>query len=395
MPARRPRSSAALLTLAWLGAIFALYWAQQLIVPVAFGLLLALLLRPAMRKLRRWKVPEVIASFLTVGGVAVLFVVGMLALAGQGQRWLADAPQMIARLEGMMPRGAGPIGDFMKASEAVRDLTKSQQAKDSDSEPVPVVVESGESAVAFLGASSHFVAAAVIVFVLAFFLLAFSDTLLRQAIAAFPSFTEKRNVVELVHNVESGISRYLGTITLINIGLGIATTILLVILQIPNPILWGVLVATANFIPHVGAFICMGVLFVVGAVAHESLWYGLVVVGAFALLTTAESYFITPLTLSKSLQLSPLAVILFVLFWGWLWGIAGGLMAAPFLAILKIVCDQFVSLSSYAAILGGETINNDVADRAAARAYNDPPPTGAQVVAPRLFARSEGSGRSS
>lgn len=365
---QRPRSNVPLLVIAWIAVIGAMYWAQQLIVPVAAAILLALLLRPAVRKLKRWRVPETISSFLAVGAVALLFILAVYTLAGQGQTWVAQAPRMIERVQAMLPRGSGPIGDLAKATEAVRELAKAENA----SEPIPVVVHSNESAFALLGASGHVVAAAVIVFVLAFFLLAFSDTLLRQTIAAFPSFAEKRNVVELLYNVESGISRYLGTITVINIGLGVATTLLMLVLRIPNPILWGVLVTTANFIPHVGAFLCMAVLFVVGAVAHESLGYGVVVVLAFALLTTAESYFITPLVLSRSLQLSPLAVIVSVLFWGWLWGIAGGLMAAPFLTILKIVCDQFVSLRSYSAILAGEAYS-EPPDQAATKPYLNPP----------------------
>jgi predicted PurR-regulated permease PerM len=110
-----------------------------------------------------------------------------------------------------------------------------------------------------------------------------------------------------------------------------------------------------NYVPHVGAIVCEVVLFFVAAVAHESLWYGLGAAGAFFAITTIESYLVTPLVLSRSLQLSPLAVILSVLSFGWLWGIAGGLMAAPLLAIAKIVCDEFPSLQSAGMILGGES----------------------------------------
>jgi predicted PurR-regulated permease PerM len=77
-----------------------------------------------------------------------------------------------------------------------------------------------------------------------------------------------------------------------------------------------------------------------------------VVAGCFAVITFIESYFVTPMTLSKSLQLSPLAVILAVLFWGWLWGISGGLMAAPLLAVAKIICDQFEVTRPLGVILG-------------------------------------------
>jgi predicted PurR-regulated permease PerM len=204
---------------------------------------------------------------------------------------------------------------------------------------------------------------------LSFFLLSFSDTLLKQAVESRSSFGEKRSVVSLLHKVENGVSRYLATITIINTGLGVVTAATLWMLQIPNPLLWGVMAATLNYVPHVGALICMAVLFLVGAAAHESLWFGAAVAGAFAVLTAAESYFVTPLVLSKSLQLSPLAVILSVLFWGWLWGIAGGLMAAPLLAIAKICCDEFEVLRPLGLVLSGET-----AATAGAAASQEPVP---------------------
>jgi predicted PurR-regulated permease PerM len=113
--------------------------------------------------------------------------------------------------------------------------------------------------------------------------------------------------------------------------------------------------ATLNFVPHVGAFACMAVLFFVGAVARESLWFGVGVVTVFSVITSLESYLITPFVLSRSLQLSPLAVIIAILVLGWMWGMAGGLMAAPLLAVVKIVCDQFNSLRTLGVILGGES----------------------------------------
>jgi predicted PurR-regulated permease PerM len=347
----RPKSSWALIVLAWLAAVVALYLARDMIIPVVLAVLLALLLRPLFRWLQRWQLPDVLASFIVVFAVAALFVGAMLTVANQGQSWLAEAPKLVKRVGQMVPQGSGPIGNWAKATEAVRDLTQTDPAN----APLPVEVHSNEPAFTVLGASGHFVGAAMIVFVLAFFLLSFSDTLLKQAVESRPSFAEKRNVVSLLHNVENGVSRYLATITLINAGMGVATAITLWLLQIPNPLLWGVMAATLNYVPHIGALVCMGVLFLVGAAAHQSLWYGAGAAAAFALITSVESYFVTPLVLSKSLQLSPLAVILSVLFWGWLWGIAGGLMAAPLLAIAKICCDQFEALRPLGHVLSGET----------------------------------------
>lgn len=347
--------------LAVLAILAALYVARDVLVPIAFAVLLALLLRPFLRRMQRLHMPDLLSAFILVALVASLVAVGTYMLAGQAQRWLAEAPQTIQRVSQMVPKGPGTLANLQKTTQAVEELTQSQKTD----QPVVVVVQSSDIVHTLLGVSGHVVGAAVIVFVVAYFLLAFSGTLLRQAIGARPKFIDKRNIIELVQNIENGISRYLLTITTINIGLGIVTALAMWVLGIPNPILWGVMAATLNYVPHVGAFLCTVVLFFVGAVSHESLAYGCLTAGVFVVLTSVESYLVIPMALSKSLHLSPLAVILAILLCGWMWGIAGGLMAAPLLAIVKIVCDQFDSLKIWAALLAGNTIDAKAADRTA------------------------------
>jgi predicted PurR-regulated permease PerM len=365
--ALKPHPSWPLVVLAVLGILAAMFVARDVLIPVAFAVLLALLLSPLLRRMRWLRLPDMVSALVLVGGAAALFVLGVLLLAGQAQQWLAEAPQTIQKVSRMLPAKVGPLADIAKTSDAVEEMTSPGAAE----KPLQVEVQSQDAALAVLGVSSQFVGSAVIVFVLAYFILAFSDTLLRQATSSRTSFNEKRNVVELIHHVESGISRYLATITLINIGLGIVTGLTVWMLGIPNPILWGVMAAVLNFVPHVGAFLCMLILFFVGAVTHESIAYGLACAGVFMVLTAAESYLITPFILSKSLQLSPLAVILAILFWGWMWGIAGGLMAAPLLTIVKLICDQFESLHGWSAVLAGDSGKNaSSAEGTRARAAN-------------------------
>ncbi|HZN36710.1 MAG TPA: AI-2E family transporter [Pirellulaceae bacterium] len=330
-PASRPRASWPLIVLAWAAAIAGLYFAQDVMIPVVLAALLALLLRPILRRLRRLNFPDGAAALLLVGCLAAVFVVGVWMLAGQAQHWLAQAPQTVERVRNLLPKRAGPLQDLQQTSDAVQGLTRSDGAEP----PVQVEVQSSDLAYALLGVSGKVTAMAVIVFVLGFFLLAFSESLLRHAVTLCTSFAQKRTVVQAVLDVENGISRYLLTISTINAGLGVATGLVMWALGIPSPLLWGVLAATANYVPHVGAFVCMLVLFFVGAVSHESLGYGLLTAGAFVVLTSAESYFVTPLILSRSLQLSPLAVILAILFGGWLWGIAGIALAMPLVVTAK------------------------------------------------------------
>jgi predicted PurR-regulated permease PerM len=339
-----------LVVLAVLAIVGAMYLARDVLVPIAFALLLALFLSPLLRRMRKGGLPDLASAFILVGFVTSLFLGGVLLLAGQAQFWLAEAPSTIQKVGRMLPSKIGPLNDIAKTTNAVQDMTTAGSAD----KPIKVEVQSWEVALAVVGGSSHFIGTALITFVLAFFLLAFNDTLLRQAASSRSSFNQRRNVIELIYNIESGISRYLRTVTIINIGLGIVTGVVLSLLGIPNPILWAVMVAVLNYVPHVGAFLCMVVLFFVGAVTHGSISSGLLCASVFVVLTSVESYFVTPLTLSRSLQLSPLAVILSVLFWGWLWGIPGGLMAAPLLAIAKITCDQFESLHGWSAVLAGE-----------------------------------------
>jgi predicted PurR-regulated permease PerM len=352
-----PRPSWPLIVLGWGTILAGLYFARDILIPIVLAALLALLLRPILKRMRRLGLHDGLTAFLLIGGIAAIFALGAWTLAGQAERWLAAAPRTVNRVRQLLPQRSGPLEKLQETTAAVQDLARGQES----APPVQVEVQSSDVAYALLGVSGHIVGTAIIVFVLGFFLLLFSESLLRQALALRPSFAQKRGMVETLIDVERGVSRYLLTITMINICLGVATAFSLWLLGIPNPILWGVLATTANYVPHVGAFVCMVVLFFVGAVSHESLGYGVLTAGAFVILTSAESYFITPLVLSRSLQLSPLAVILAILLGGWLWGLAGALMAAPLLAMLKIVCDRSPALQVYSALLAGESpqpVNN-------------------------------------
>ncbi|MBC7854131.1 MAG: AI-2E family transporter [Pirellulaceae bacterium] len=346
--APRPRASIPIVVLCGLAVIGAMYFARDLLIPLVLAVLLALLLRPLLRRMRKLHLPDFASAAILISAVSALVAFGAYKLAGQAQEWLVHAPETVARVRTMLPTKSGPIGDIQKTTDAVEDLTKAG----GEDKAIAVKVSAPDVAFAVLGVSGHVATSAIIVLVVAFFLLALSDVLLKQAVESRPLFYEKKNIVQLVQNVEVGVSRYLLTVTIINIGLGVVTALTMWALRLPNPILWGVMATLLNYVPHVGAFLCMIVLFFVGSVAHKSLAWGGLVSGCFAVITFIESYFVTPMTLSKRLQLSPLAVIVSVLFWGWLWGIAGGLMAAPLLAVAKIICDQFEVTKPLGVFLG-------------------------------------------
>ena len=151
---------------------------------------------------------------------------------------------------------------------------------------------------------------------------------------------DKKRAVSIVREIETQISRYLLTITLINIGLGLAVGTTVHLLGLRNPIMWGVLVAMLNFIPYLGALtgiICM----TLGAVlSFDSLGYAMVFPASYLIIAILEGNFITPMVLGRSLTLNPVVILIALAFWGWMWGISGMILAVPILATFKIFCDH-------------------------------------------------------
>jgi predicted PurR-regulated permease PerM len=195
---------------------------------------------------------------------------------------------------------------------------------------------------------------AALVIVLLHFLLASGDLFLRKLIRVLPRFEDKKRVVYISREIETSISRYLVTQALINAGLGTAGGIAFWLLGMPDPVLWGVLGAVLNFIPFVGAATTIGVVFAVASASFPTLKQSLLPPLAYLVLGVLEGSVISPYIQGRRLLLNPVVLFMGLTFWGWLWGIAGALLAVPMLVMLKIFCDHIEPLSPIAEFLGGE-----------------------------------------
>ena len=191
-----------------------------------------------------------------------------------------------------------------------------------------------------------------IVVVLLYFLLAAGDTFMRRLVRALSRSQDKRRAVGIVRAVQRDISLYLGTVTLINAGLGTATAVGMAILGLPNPVLWGAVAMTLNFIPYLGAFTTTVILAGVGLLTFNELGHALVPPAIFQVLANIESNLVTPYLLGRSLTIQPALVVLALVLWGWLWGIPGALLAVPFLVLLKIFADHIDALEGISIFLG-------------------------------------------
>jgi predicted PurR-regulated permease PerM len=241
----------------------------------------------------------------------------------------------------------GKLADIQALADEVDDLTKVDAAPKAQE----VVLQSPSALADFVGNLPSFLASSAVVVFLTYFLLASGDCLLRRATCCGRTLTERRRIVTIARHIQNDVSRYLATVTVINILLGLATAIVLHMLGVPNHWLWGMVVAILNFAPYMGALVSLFVLMVVGITTFHMQVQAFLPALAFFVLTVVEGQLITPLVLGRRMSLSPTVVFVSVIVWGWLWGAMGALMAVPIVTGLKVVCEHYPPLHYVHAFL--------------------------------------------
>ena len=249
---------------------YSLYFAAALLVPIAFAVLLSMLFAPVVSFLERLHVPRALGAALVVLSAMCLLIAGVLLLSGPAQNWLEKAPQGLRRIEQALEPLRQPLESLTKATEQLEGAGRTG----TGNEPQRVVVVRPALTDIMLG-TPQTLAPILSVFILTFFLLAAGDVFLRKLVTVIPTFKEKKRAVEIIRAIEDDISYYLLTFAVINVGMGIAMGAVVAMLGIPNPLLWGALVAILNFVPFVGAVVSMGVLAMVGLMTFDSLLHAL------------------------------------------------------------------------------------------------------------------------
>jgi predicted PurR-regulated permease PerM len=349
------RSSAALTGLFVLALGCTFYFAAGLLIPITISVLLSILFFPVVRNLARAGVPRALSSALIVTAVVLLVGLAISTLAGPAQEWLREAPQSLRQLKREMLHANENLEDIKALAKQVQDLT------DVEDEVDPAALTGGGAGTGrvrtFLGNLPLLIGTAIVMMFLTFFMLVSGDTLLRKATRCGRTFTERRQIVTIARRFQSELSHYLATVTIINILLGCVTGLVLFVLEVPNPAMWGTMVGLFNFAPYLGAVVSTLVLTVVGLMNFPSFGEAMLVPGSFVVLTTLEGQLITPAIIGRNMSINPLMVLLSVIVWGWLWGIAGALMAVPLLASFRAVCEHWPPLRQVGEFLSNEPAN--------------------------------------
>jgi predicted PurR-regulated permease PerM len=190
--------------------------------------------------------------------------------------------------------------------------------------------------------------------VLLFFLLVSGDLFLRRLVEILPTLSNKKQAVEISHEIETNISSYLATISLMNCGVGIFTGVAAYLCGLSDPILWGTVAFLLNFVPILGPLCCVTILFLAGLLTFDAVGPAALPAGIYFAIHIVEGDTVTPILLARRFILNPVLVIVSIIFWYWMWGIAGALLAVPLLATTKIICDRIRPLMALGHFLGAE-----------------------------------------
>jgi predicted PurR-regulated permease PerM len=322
--------------------------AAALIVPLLLALLISLMLAPSVRFLCRWRLPRPL-SVVAVMLVTLLLTSALIGgLIGPARNWAAQVPKSIARMEQAVSALRSPLREASKASEQIAQLTDlegggTRTQKTQDVEPSRLTQ--------MLKATPGALTSLVVTSLLILIFLLHGDALLRKLVELAPALRLKKEIVLATRSAQNELSRYMISITTINAMLGGLTALALWALGVKNPLLWGGIAAILNFVPFVGPMVTAALLVVVGFAQFATPLAALCVPGAFLVLNTIEGQLLTPLVVGRRLALDPVMVFLALMLFGWLWGVAGLLMALPLLTCLRIVAQRWPGSNTLARLL--------------------------------------------
>jgi predicted PurR-regulated permease PerM len=352
-PPRRPAGgrSLALTGLFVLAVAYTLHAARAVVLPMLLAILLRVILAPLVRSMTRLRIPEPLGAAVVM--VALLGVVGLgfSQLAGPVADWIESAPQNLERVREKVHVLRGSMDSLSEATRAVERIASPNQAAPSEAAQEVVIRRQGLLDT-LLGATPHVIFGLLVFLVLGYFLLASGDLFLRKLVRILPTFEDKKRAVEIARRLQSDVSQYLLTITLINAGLGVAVGIAMALVGMPTPFLWGTLAGVLNFVPYVGPVACGIVIALSSLLTFDALGQALIAPGVFVVLTTLEGYVVAPAILGHRLTLNTVVLFVWLILWGWIWGVPGMLIAVPVLAALKILCDRIRRFAPVGEFLG-------------------------------------------
>ena len=363
----------ALTVVAVLAVVLVLQYAQSVLIPIVIGILISYGLAPFVTGLQRMRVPRAIGA-----AIAVMTLLGALGLAGytlsdQAMAIVSDIPQAAQRIrERVRAHRQNPQGAIEKVQQAAQEIDKAAQEA---SAPTPAetrtarrvqeatgvqkveIVDPPFRATDYLWSGSQtlvgFATQLVLVLFLVYFFLVTGDLYKRKVVKiAGPTLTKKKITVQILDEINLQIESFMRVQVFTSLVVAVATALALWWFGVDHPIIWGLLAGIFNSIPYLGPLIVTGGLAVVAFMQFDDLMKTTYVCAVAFAITSLEGFLLTPMLMSRAAQMNPVAIFVGLLFWSWIWGVWGTVLAVPMLMMLKAVCDHVEDLQPIGELLG-------------------------------------------
>lgn len=349
--------SLTLTLLAVIAVTWALYVMQSLLVPLLLGVIISLVLAPLVDGLRRVGVPRSL-------GAAVVLAIMVTVLAGVGYQLTEsaasladDLPRVARQARELLVRSTqGDQGAMANLQEAAEELTEAADApaRSSRVRAQPVrVVDPPARLRDYVATGTGVAAQVLLVFFLVFFLLSAGDLYKRKFVKLTgPSLSRKKITVQIIDEINDQIGVYLRTLVVVSSIVGVATWLAYLAVGMPNAAVWGLLAGVANVVPYVGPTLVAGLASAMAFAHFGTVGSALMIGGIQALITSLEGFLLTPMLMSRSARMNPVAMFIGLLFWGWLWGTWGVVLGVPLLMAIKVIADRVDDLHAVGELLG-------------------------------------------
>ena len=331
-------------------SITALKLGRPVVLPVVIAILLSLLLSTPVRWMRHKRIPERFGAAIVVFGALGIAGSAAALLVSPAVEWISSAPATFAKVETKIRLLAKPIAALQQSADRMATVTA--PAPPSGKPPAQVQLTTPGLFERVSMDTLTAVPAALSVVFLTYFLLA-SGPLFRRKIAQI--LPGRRDVVHLetiLSEIEIVTSKFLATATMINTGVGVATALALWAVGVPNAILWGGVAAVLNFVPYLGPITTTFVVTFAAFASFDEPARALIAPACFVVIHLSENNLITPLLLGRRLPVNTVSIFLGLLFFGWIWGIPGAVLAVPLTTVVKVACDHIPALKHFGEALG-------------------------------------------
>ena len=316
--------------------LWALEVGQPIVLPVVVAAVLRLLLQPIFRLCTKMHMPKTLAALITIIFLICVGLVVLAPLMSSATGWIEKMPEAIARL-------SDRLSLLREPTSLVQRLVHRAEAA-TNGAGTTVTVQHFDFVGWVVGGLGAVADGLVTTGIILFFLLIAGDKFLRRLVELLPTFRQKRQAIDISQQIESDISAYLVTVSIMNLAVGVIVGIAMYFCGMSDPLLWGVLALLLNYVPILGPLAGLGLFLLAGFLSFENNWQAVLPALLYFIIHVIEGEIVTPLLLARRFTLNPVAVILALIFWYWMWGVPGAILAVPMLAITKILCDRVDAL---------------------------------------------------